>query len=194
MPSGVINIADKLSAQECRERWEQEQQNCRDLQEATMRSWGQTWWIHFLHSLQKNLLCSMAPSQPPYSIADIEADSQYEDLFCPLANDLPPIRKMVMWQNHIYNKDHLKTYRESISSTGERLVFQTRDMKNPMTGQRLGTIDFYEGDRALTPEGRATHLATIQSYYYTCNEAHSLLTQYNALILFLPNTMLSPQK
>ena len=59
--------------------------------------------------------------KPPYSISDIEADIQYQDLICPLQNDLPPIAKMVIWQYHDYNKDHLKRYRQSISPNGEPL-------------------------------------------------------------------------
>jgi hypothetical protein len=125
----VINIADELSAQDRRERREQEQQNRRDIQEATMRSRGVV--DPFLSFTAEDFAVYNGP-KPPYSIANIEADSQYEDLICPLLCDLPPIDKMVMWQDHIYHKEYLKTYRQSISPTGERLVFQTRAMKNPM--------------------------------------------------------------
>ena len=75
--------------------------------------------------------------RPQYSSDDLEADSLYNDLMCPLLSDVPEEHDMVIWCNHIFSQDQLTTYRQ-----------RGFPYRNPMTNAVLTETEFRTGDRS----------------------------------------------
>ena len=110
---------------------------------------------------------------PSYSQEDIDADSEYDDLKCPISQLVPAPDEMVVWMGKIYDSGELSSFLAAA-------IAGTVHPRNPLTRAPLSQEDLQNNGTPLTAVEKQKVRKTIESYE-SREEQRSLFQTYNRL-------------